>query len=441
MTEGKINVRNQKPKKITVALETLGCKVNQAESEQLARQLIEAGYHLVPANEPADVYILNTCTVTGMADSKARHRLRMVHRRQPDAVLVATGCYAERTAIELNLIEGVSLIVRNEDKSRLVQILDESGLVPSPASLSGQSEVSLRELRTGTGRTRAFIKVQDGCNNFCSYCIVPLVRNREKSMPPEQVVKEILLRETDGYKEVVVTGVEVGSYRYEGLNIKGLLDRILSQTGAPRIRLSSLQPAEITEELLGIWQNPRMCRHFHLSLQSGSDGVLRRMNRRYATAEYRKAADLIRALVPDAAITTDVIIGFPGETDEEFRESFEFCKKMEFARIHVFPFSPRKGTVANSLPDQIDARTKKMRMEKMLALADDCVNNFSRKFKDRVLSVLFEQKDGNCWSGLTDNYIRVYADAHKDLTNQIAAVKIGEEWREGVLGKIVGNGT
>ena len=446
---------------IRIAIDTLGCKVNQAESEQLSRQLVTAGFHIVPPEQPADIYVLNSCTVTHIADRKSRHRLSLAHRRNPAAVVVVTGCYAAWAKQDLAALPGVSLVVNNRDKSRLVQIIEESGLLSKfkntiPAAtqqgpgsirrqksrLTGQtttSENSFPELLTGEPpwRTRAFIKVQDGCHNFCSYCIVPLVRSNEICEPPEAVVSEVSRREKEGYREVVITGVEVGSYRYADVDLTGLLRRVLADTGIPRLRLSSLQPEEITPDLLALWNSPRLCRHFHLSLQSGSNTVLRRMNRRYTTAGYARAAALIRSAVPAAAITTDIITGFPGETAEEFAASYEFCKTMEFARIHVFPFSPRKGTEAAALTDRVSDTEKRQRTEQMLALAETCIVNFSRKFLDQSLTVLFEQMEGGYWSGLTDNYIRVYVAGPDDLTNRMLPVTLKEIRSDGVMGMLL----
>ena len=411
-----------------VALDTLGCKLNQAETELLAGQLAEAGYELVPGVAEADIYILNTCTVTHIADAKSRHRLRQAHRQNPGARLVATGCYAQRLPEELARIEGVGLVVGNDDKPDLLQFLGAQAVSPPP---------STQESSFGSStRTRAFIKAQDGCSNCCAYCIVPLVRGREQSRPVGPVLAEINQRVASGVKEVVLTGTEVGSYHDDGAGLSGLLERILGETDVVRLRLSSLQPPEISPELIQLWQDRRLCPHFHLSLQSGSDSVLRRMKRRYSASDYQRAVSLVRAQVPEVAITTDVIVGFPGETDGEFAASYELCRRLGFARIHVFPYSPRPGTAAASMPDQVSARVKKERSLKMLALAEESALNFRRQFLGRVVPVLWEQKDGKgIWSGLTDNYIRVYAKSSEDLTNKLLPVKLVEIRGDGVWAK------
>ncbi len=414
-----------------IALDSLGCKLNQAEIELLAKQLAEAGYKLVSPTDETDVYILNTCTVTHIADSKSRHRLRLAHHRNPDVLVVATGCYAQRAPRELVQIEEVDLVLGNDEKPYLLQLLEKSGHLTSPACTRGNST----SCHHNGFRTRAFIKVQDGCHNFCSYCIVPLVRSREKSTPVDQVVAEVRYRIANGYKEIVLTGVKIGSYNIDGVNLKGLLEHILAETDVERLRLSSLQPQEISPELIGLWCDSRLCRHFHLSLQSGSDGVLNRMNRRYSVSNYQQAVSLIRTLVPEAAITTDVIVGFPAETDEEFEESYNFCQQIEFARIHVFTYSPRQETEAAQLPQRVAAQIKKERSQKMLALAKESTQNFARQFLCKVIPVLWEKRSDEIWSGYTDNYIKVYTKSDKTLTNKLLPVKLVDIRGDGVWGE------
>jgi threonylcarbamoyladenosine tRNA methylthiotransferase MtaB len=414
-----------------VAFDSLGCKLNQAEIELLARQLAGAGYRLVAPTAKADIYILNTCTVTHIADRKSRHRLRMAHRRNPDARLVAIGCYAERAPQELERIEGVDLILDNAQKIHLLQLLSESGRLGQPITRG-----SIEPYDNGR-RTRAFIKVQDGCHNFCAYCIVPLVRSREESIAADRIVGEVRERVAAGYKEVVLTGTEIGMYSCGGINLRGLLERILAETDISRLRLSSLQPPEISSELVGLWRDRRMCPHFHLSLQSGSDMVLHRMRRRYVTADYQQAVALIRQVVPEVAITTDVIVGFPGETDAEFQESFSFCRQMQFDRIHVFPYSPRPGTEAASMPEGVADKVKRQRSQKMLALANESLQRFSRMFLGRTAEVLWEQRTGGNWTGLTGNYIKVYARNREELTNRLLPVKLVEIHKDGVWGEFL----
>jgi threonylcarbamoyladenosine tRNA methylthiotransferase MtaB len=401
-----------------IALDTVGCKLNQAETQLLGQQFAQAGYRLVSADEGADVYILNTCTVTHVADGKCRRLLKLAHRRNPQALVVAIGCYAERARQELAQIDGVDLVLDNRQKQHLLPLLEESGWLSHP--LHGQ-----RGLTTHADfRTRAFIKVHDGCNNVCSYCIVPLVRGREKSIPFDQVIAEVKHRITEGDKEVVLTGTEIGSYNYAGVGLRELLQYILTQTKVVRLRLSSLQPQEISTKLIGLWHDGRLCRHFHLSLQSGSNAVLSRMKRRYTVGDYQRAVALIRDRVPEVAITTDIIVGFPGETDAEFEESYQLCRQMEFARIHVFPYSPRPGTEAATMSNQVGDRVRRERSQRMLALAKESARNFRRKFLGKTMPVLWEKQTDGVWSGLTDNYIRVYNKSSEDLTNKLLPVKL-----------------
>ncbi len=404
-----------------VALDTLGCKLNQAETELLARGLVEAGYELVTDISKADIYILNTCTVTHTADRKARHRLRQAHRRNPTALVVATGCYARRAHQELTRIEGVDLVTGNNEKKHLLRLITD---------VHHQKNTSPPDRGTRTPpspvlRTRTFVKVQDGCNTPCSYCIVPLVRGRETSLPASEIINEVGDRVAEGYQEVVLTGIKIGTYRNNGIDLKGLLERILAETDVNRLRLSSLQPKEISPALLNLWDDDRLCPHFHLSLQSGSDSVLARMKRRYDTTEYEQTAFLIRRSVPDAAITTDIIVGFPGETDDDFEKTYRFCQRMEFARIHVFPFSVRSGTIAAQMPGQIDSRTKRERSDRMITLAEESARNFRQRFSGRMMTVLWEQRTGDyLWSGITGNYIRVFTESKEDLNNRLMPVKL-----------------
>jgi len=406
-----------------VALDSLGCKLNQAEIELLSRQMAEAGYRLVAPADKADIYILNTCTVTHIADRKSRHRLRLAHRRNPDARLVAIGCYAERASRELEQIEGVDLVLGNARKWDLLKLLGE----PSSRDYLG--------LPANGCRTRTFIKVQDGCHNFCAYCIVPLVRSREESVPADRVVAEVRERVAAGYKEVVLTGTEIGTYNCNGVNLGDLLERILTETSVSRLRLSSLQPQGISSGFIGLWRDGRLCPHFHLSLQSGSDEVLGRMKRRYTTADYRRTVSLIRQAVQEVAITTDVIVGFPGETEAEFQESCDFCRQMRFARVHVFPYSSRPGTEAAKMPQIVD-RVKRQRSQKMLALASESRQSFNRQFLGRTVEVLWEQKAGGVWSGITGNYVKMYTRSREELTNRLLPVKMVEIYKDGVWGEV-----
>lgn len=389
----------------TVAIETLGCKLNQAESESLGKLLTHIGYTVVTPTGSPTVYILNTCTVTHVADRKSRHLLRLARRRNPGCLIVTTGCYAERAPQDFAQIPEVNFTIDNNDKARLPNILKDY-------IRRDTEEVRYPRMY----RTRSFIKVQEGCSQFCSYCIVPFVRGGERSLPADDIVAEVKRRLKDGHKEIVLTGTRIGSY-HRGL--ESLIRRILSETEVPRLRLSSLQPQEITTSLLSLWQDNRLCQHFHIPLQSGSNLVLQRMGRRYTTADYEFVVSQIREMIPDVAITADVMVGFPGETDEEFVDSYRFCQKMSFADIHVFQYSERPGTRAMLMGGKINELVKKDRSEKMLRLAKETAHSFRSRFIRRNMDVLWEQQvDNGLWSGLTHNYIRVFAQSDEQLANK-----------------------
>ncbi|MFH0941942.1 MAG: tRNA (N(6)-L-threonylcarbamoyladenosine(37)-C(2))-methylthiotransferase MtaB [Chloroflexota bacterium] len=414
---------------VRVALATLGCKLNQAESELIARNFTRAGYEIVPPDGEADVYLLNTCTVTHIADAKARKWLRASRKRSPQALVVACGCYAERAAGELAKATG-AITAGNETKDSLLQVVSQHLGRQTPKNHDGCHSAP------NSGRNRSLVKIQDGCQNFCSYCIVPFVRRREISLGPEILLGEINRRVEEGCREVVLTGTRIGAYLSSGTTLTGLTKRILAETGISRLRLSSLQPQEISEELVGLWANPRLCRHFHLALQSGCDPVLRRMRRRYTAEDYRRTLDLIRERVPRAAITTDIIVGFPGETEAEFETSHLFARETGFARIHVFPYSPRQGTAAADMASQVAEATKNARRRKMLALARESRGSFCRKFLGEIMDVLWEQPEDGIWSGLTDNYLKVYARSGEDLSNRIRPVKLIKTYDDGLWGEV-----
>jgi threonylcarbamoyladenosine tRNA methylthiotransferase MtaB len=384
-----------------VYLDSVGCKLNQSEIEALARGFMQAGHRLAQANEEADLCVINTCTVTQEADRKSRQLIRRLRRTNPTARLVVTGCYAEMCPQEIEAIGGVDLVVGNKDKERLVELV---GNVKRQTS-------NVKALPVD--RTRAFVKIQDGCNNCCAYCIVSLARGRERSRPPQEILAEIEALVAASCKEVVLTGVHIGGYGKDlGSSLSQLVEDVLAHTAVPRLRLSSIEPWELEDSLLGLWEDPRLCRHLHLPLQSGCDATLRRMGRRYTTSQYSDLVATARRSIPDLAITTDVIVGFPGETAEEFAQSLGFVAEMEFARIHVFKYSARPGTAAAEMSHQVPDAEKKRRSEAMLELARESSQRFHRRFLGRALDVLWERPCGNdqyVWSGLTDNYIRVRA--------------------------------
>ncbi|AKG53662.1 MiaB family protein [Dehalogenimonas sp. WBC-2] len=393
-------------------IETLGCKLNQSESETMWRDLTAAGYSMVNRGEYCDVLILNSCTVTQIADRKARQTIRAAAISNPDIKIIVTGCYAQRTKESLYTLPGVIMVEGNAAKAKMPESLRRLGCTPD--------DIHFRS--TLFPHNRSLIKIQDGCDQHCAYCIVPLVRPKKSCVNPKSIINQINLRQADGCREVVLTGTEIGEYQSDGLDLTGLLDRILTETSVERIRISSLQPKELSEKLIDLWRNTRLCRHFHLSLQSGTDNVLRRMRRRYTTNDYRRTVDMIRAVVPNAGITTDIITGFPGETDEDFEASFQFIDNIGFARLHVFPFSPRPGTAAATMPGRLNAEVLKARSARLRRLAQRCETGFKQSCNGLTLEVLIEEYKDNKWVGYTDNYIRVALQSDTPLNNQIISV-------------------
>jgi threonylcarbamoyladenosine tRNA methylthiotransferase MtaB len=415
-----------------VGIQTIGCKLNQAESESLARRFLEAGYQIVSPEVNPDLYLLNTCTVTHVADRKCRHLLRLTHRQNPKALIVVTGCYAQRAGQELSQIEGVTLIVGNEDKEQLLDIIGARIVGLSPSSEPSPWPQF---------RTRALVKIQDGCSKPCSYCIVPRVRGRERDVPQQQILAEVEARVAEGYKEVILTGTTIGGYKGDG-GLGGLVSRVLSQTGVQRLRLSSLQPQDLSPSFIQLWNESRLCRHLHLPLQSGCDTVLQRMRRSYSTADYERAVTMARELIPELAVTTDIMVGFPAESDEEFETSYRFCERIGFAGLHIFPYSARPGTVAARMAHKVQPETKKKRSQRMLHLAQKSAQSFRRSFLGRSLTVLWEEEKGDgIWSGLSDNYIRVFSKSEEQLRNRLLSVRLTQEHGSGLWGSVEDDGS
>ena len=407
----------------TVAIHTHGCKLNQADSQTLARQFRDAGYRVVGLADGADIVVLNTCTVTSTADAKARQFLRAARRRNPEAVVVATGCYAQRAPSELESMESVSLVFGNSAKSELVEASHNSLLANNPSPVP--------TARTGMkshGRTRATVKIQEGCDQVCAYCIVPKVRGRERSIPLDTIIAEINRHSSEGCKEVTLTGTQLGTYGFDipGMDLVGLLYRALRETDIERLRVSSLQAHEISEELLELWRDPRLMCHFHIPLQSGTNKILRHMRRRYDTTKFADVVALLRSTYPMVGITTDIIVGFPGETHEDFATSLQIVAAMQFSDIHVFPYSPRPGTSAYYFGQQVPDPEKHERLGKMLALSSDCHRSFRESQLGTVRPVLWQHASrSGYWTGLTDNYVRVRAGgSYSDLGNRITDAKL-----------------
>jgi len=417
-----------------VALLTLGCKLNQAETEAMARELHDAGFAVADRPVAAAGYIINSCAVTHVADRKSRHLVRLAKRLAPGAPVVLTGCYPEAAGHERAAeASGADIVVASREKHGSVQALIEALPRTAVAPLAGPP----------TRRTRAFIKAQEGCNDLCAFCIVPYTRGREVSLSPAVVAERVRQREADGVQEVVITGTQLGAWGRD-TGVEGgpaaLIEHLLANTTVPRIRFSSLQPQDITPRLLALWEDPRLCRHFHLALQSGSAATLARMRRRYSATDYRQALARIRAAIPGVAITTDVIAGFPGETEAEFEESFAFCREAGFAGMHVFPYSSRSRTGASRLLGHLPPAVKHERVERLLALARESAAAFARSRIGAVEAVLWEDETGEpgVWSGLTDTYIRVHASGDERLRNRILPASVVREHADGLWGDVRG---
>jgi len=427
-------LRHEATKEITdtvkVYVTALGCKLNQSEAESWARGLAAAGFEIVGDPASADLSIVNTCTVTHVAAGKSRQRVRQCARANPQAQVVVSGCYAEISPAQATRLPGVCWVAGTADKERLIETICASfGLAPPAGPVATQ--------RPPGAHTRAFVKIQDGCDNACTYCIVRIARGPQRSRPSQDILDEIMARQAEGYQEVVLTGVHIGAYgRDRGGTLAGLVRQVLERTGFPRLRLSSIEPWDLTSELLALWENARLCRHLHLPLQSGCDATLRRMNRRYTTAQYSELLAAARRTIPDLAVTTDVIVGFPGENQFEFKASAEFVERMAFARLHVFPFSARQGTAAAGMPARVSARVKKERAARMADIGRRCAVAFQSNFLGRTMSVLWETRRSGRWNGLTDNYIRVWADSSNPLSNRICPARLTEVIQGGMRGEL-----
>jgi threonylcarbamoyladenosine tRNA methylthiotransferase MtaB len=423
-----------------VYLESTGCRLNQSEIETLGRQFERAGHQVVTAPELADVCVVNTCAVTQEATRTSRMILRRLNRLNPETKLIATGCYAHLSPEQVGALPGVKQVVDNLHKEHLVPLVSGT---PGPIDPFDQEPLE-REFRPGAlGRTRAFVKVQDGCNNRCTFCVTTIARGPGRSRSVDEVVAEVNYLVAAGYQEAVLTGVHLGSYGHDRDERDGLLQLVqalLERTAIARLRLSSLEPWDIPPGFFELWGDARLCRHLHLPLQSGCDTTLRRMARRTSQKAFATLVEQARTAIPDLALSTDVIVGFPGETDAEFETSYQFVRDMDFMKLHVFRYSPRPGTVAARMAEQVPAEVKHERSARMLALSEEGGRRFRQRFVGRVLPVLWEQVAGASERGyrnvgLTDNYLRVTLEVPEVLTNRIEAVRLVEVTGQGLKGE------
>ena len=411
------------------ALHNLGCKVNAYETEAMQELLEQNGYEIVPFKEGADVYIINTCTVTNVADRKSRQMLHKARKMNPDAVVVATGCYVQARGEDIDPC--VDIVVGNNKKKDLIAILDEyynaqHKVKKELLDINHEKEYEEMQVTHTAEHTRAYIKVQDGCNQFCSYCIIPYARGRVRSRNLEHVLEEVRTLAASGYKEVVLTGIHLSSYGIDtGESLLELIQKVHEIDGIKRIRLGSLEPRIITEEFASsIAVLPKMCPHFHLSLQSGCNATLKRMNRRYSAEEYMEKCDLLRKYFHNPALTTDVIVGFPGETQEEFAESMDFVDRVNFYETHIFKYSRRAGTKAAVMPDQIPEEIKSERSAKMIELGHRKQKAYEEKLLGTTQEEAVETEDGIYQVGHTKEYVKIGLKTEENLSNQLKNVKI-----------------
>ena len=418
------------------ALHNLGCKVNAYETEAMQHLLEEAGYEIVPFTQKADVYVINTCSVTNMADRKSRQMLHKAKKNNPDSIVVAAGCYVQTSEKEVLNDLSVDIVIGNDRKHDLVRLLEEYSLdsVNDTVDDINDGKHDFEELFIAQTKEhpRAFIKVQDGCNQFCSYCIIPYARGRVRSRRFENVIAEVERLAANGFKEVVLTGIHLSSYGVDFEEATGLLELIQAVNavkGIERIRLGSLEPKIVTEHFASeLSKLDKICPHFHLSLQSGCDATLKRMNRKYTTKEYERGCELLRKYFVHPAITTDVIVGFPGETEEEFEQTKAYLEHIHFYEMHIFKYSKRKGTRAAVMPDQIDEQIKAARSEKLIALGHDMSKEFRKFYIGKNEEVLFEEKavigDKEYFVGYTKEYVKVAKETAENLENQIVSGRI-----------------
>jgi len=443
-----------------VSLYTLGCKVNQYETRQTAAELLRLGYQIVPFGQPADVCVVNTCSVTDQADVKSRAAIRRARRSGDDPLVVATGCYSDAAPVEAAGLPGVAAVVPNAEKARLAEVVDDtlrrSGRLLFPidgpdiatdgASVLGDGDlVPLMLPGDGAlGRTRAVIKIQDGCNHFCSFCIIPFTRGRLRSRAANEVLAEARELAAHGYQELVLTGICIGDYgdekgqpRRERDPLALLLEELAAVPGVRRLRISSIDPADTSQDLLETMARlPQACRHLHLSLQAGDQEVLSRMRRRYTAAQFRDLIQRIYAAMPDAGLTSDVIVGFPGETEAQFQETVRLCEEAGFCKIHAFPYSPRAGTLADRLPDDVPHAEKQRRVQELRALSDRLGLGFAERYLGETVDVLVEQRDRQSGeiSGLTGNYLRVAVEGPDSMRGRIVPVLVQSAGSEGAAG-------
>lgn len=414
----------------TVAFHTLGCKVNTYESNAMLKIFNEAGYQEVDFKQVADVYVINTCTVTNTGDSKSRQMIRKAIRKNPKATICVVGCYSQTAPEEIEKIEGVGVVLGTQYRSDIVKYVDEH-LETGEMVIKVDNVMNLRKFEDLNidrfKNTRAFLKIQDGCNNFCTYCIIPYARGRVRSRQKESVLNQAQRLVDNGYVEIVLTGIHTAGYGedLDDYSFYELLVDLVKIKGLKRLRISSIETSQISDEIIDlIGSNEIIVDHLHVPLQAGSDATLKRMNRKYTTAEYLEKINKIRSYLPNIAFTTDVIVGFPGETDEEFEETYNFIKQVNYSELHVFPYSPRKNTPAAKMKDQVNDQIKHERANRLLQLSKELNHEFALKQIGKTLKVLFEKRDGEYLIGHAGDYLKVKVKTVDNLIGEIVTIKI-----------------
>ena len=430
-----------------VAFYTLGCKVNQYETEAMIEAFENKGYEIVDYNGYSDIYIINTCTVTNMGERKSRQIIRRALDYNKDAFITVVGCYSQIAPREVLDIEGVKLVVGTGNRSRIVELVENAinknvkiNAVSNIMEIDKFEEMAINQYKN---RTRAFVKIQEGCDQYCSYCIIPYARGHIRSRSPKSILQEVKKLAKNGFIEIVLTGIHLGSYGKDlnGIGLIDIIEKVHEIDGVERIRMSSLEPKTLDEGFIyRLSKLNKICRHFHLSLQSGCDETLRRMNRKYTTDEFRKVVNNLRNTFDDVGITTDIIVGFPGETDEEFCKTLKFVNEISFSAMHIFKYSPRKGTPAASYLNQIRADVKEERSKKVYQLAKKNEKKFVNRFINKSIKVLFEQElksKKGFYEGLTHNYIRVIAESAYDINGKVLDVILEESKDDYAIGKLI----
>ncbi|WP_027415806.1 tRNA (N(6)-L-threonylcarbamoyladenosine(37)-C(2))-methylthiotransferase MtaB [Aneurinibacillus terranovensis] len=437
----------------TVAFHTLGCKVNHYETEAIWQLFKDADYHQIDFEDKADVYVINTCTVTNTGDKKSRQVIRRAIRRNPEAVIAVTGCYAQTTPHEIMAIPGVDIVVGTSGRDKLIdyvgQYLQERKPINAVSNIMKAREYEELDVPSFTDRTRASLKIQEGCNNFCTFCIIPWARGLMRSRHPESVIEQANKLVAAGYKEIVLTGIHTGGYGedLEDYNLARLLrDLDTKVPGLRRIRISSIEASQITDEIIEVLNSSdKMCRHLHIPLQAGEDNVLKRMRRKYTTDEYRRTIEKLHKAMPDVAITTDIIVGFPGETEEMYERGFRFIEEMGFAELHVFPYSKRTGTPAAKFEDQVDEEVKNRRVHELIELSNRRKIAYANKFVGQVLEVIPEEPykeapNSGLYVGFSDNYVKLVFEADESLAGSICKVRLDEpgvEYSKGTFVRVL----